>query len=85
MQMVSLDNAIVARFARGGEHFEVLADPENALRLREGGDIDLDAVLAIEEIFKDASKGEKASDESLKHAFSTHRSNSHCKTDHHRR
>jgi len=71
MQMVSLDNAIVARFARGGEHFEVLADPENALRLREGGDIDLDAVLAIEEIFKDASKGEKASDENLKHAFST--------------
>ena len=69
--MVSLDNAVVARFARGGEHFEVLADPENALLLREGGDIDLDGVLAIEEIFKDASKGEKASDESLKHTFST--------------
>jgi ribosome maturation protein SDO1 len=69
--MVSLDNAVVARFARGGEHFEVLADPENALRLREGGDVDLDAVLAIEEIFKDASKGEKASDENLKHAFSS--------------
>ena len=48
----------------------MLADPENALLLREGGDIDLDGVLAIEEIFKDASKGEKASDESLKHTFS---------------
>ena len=69
--MVSLDNAVVARFARGGEHFEVLAEPENALLLREGEDIDLDSVIAIEEIFKDASKGEKASDESLKHAFGT--------------
>jgi ribosome maturation protein SDO1 len=69
--MVSLDNAVVARFARGGEHFEVLADPENALSLREGRDIDMDAVLAIEEIFKDASKGEKASDEGLKNVFGT--------------
>ena len=83
--MVSLDNAVVARFARGGEHFEVLADPENALLLREGGDIDLDGVLAIEEIFKDASKGEKASDESLKHTFRYHQSSGHSKTDHHRR
>jgi len=69
--MVSLDNAVVARFSRGGEHFEVLADPDNALRLREGAAIDVDAVLAIEEVFKDASKGEKASDENLKRVFST--------------
>jgi len=69
--MVSLDKAVVARFAKGEEHFEVLVDPENALLLREGGVVDLDTVLAIEEIFKDASKGEKASEESLKHTFST--------------
>jgi ribosome maturation protein SDO1 len=69
--MVSLDKAVVARFARGGEHFEVLVDPENALSMREGRDIDMDAVLAIEEIFKDASKGEKASDDGLKNVFGT--------------
>jgi ribosome maturation protein SDO1 len=69
--MVSVDNAVVARFSKGGEHFEVLVDPESALSLREGHDIDLDAVLAVEEIFKDASKGEKASDESLKKTFGT--------------
>ncbi|HYA33110.1 MAG TPA: ribosome assembly factor SBDS [Candidatus Bathyarchaeia archaeon] len=69
--MVSLDKAVVARFAKGEEHFEVLVDPENALLLREGGVVDLDTVLAIEEIFKDASKGEKASEESLRHTFST--------------
>ncbi|MDD1721657.1 MAG: ribosome assembly factor SBDS [Euryarchaeota archaeon] len=67
--MVSLDKAVVARFARGGEHFEVLVDPENALSMREGRDIDMEAVLAIEEIFKDASKGEKASDDALKNVF----------------
>jgi ribosome maturation protein SDO1 len=69
--MVSLDNAVVARFVKGGEHFEVLVDPENALSMREGHNTDLDAVLAIEEIFKDASKGEKASDEGLKNVFHT--------------
>ncbi|MGZ4863280.1 MAG: ribosome assembly factor SBDS [Halobacteriota archaeon] len=69
--MVSLDKAVVARFAKGGEHFEVLVDPENALSLREGHNIDMESVLAIEEIFKDASKGEKASDEGLKNVFDT--------------
>ena len=69
--MVSLDKAVVARFVKGGEHFEVLVDPENALSMREGHNIDMDAVLAIEEIFKDASKGEKASDEGLKNVFDT--------------
>jgi ribosome maturation protein SDO1 len=69
--MVSLDKAVVARFLRGGEHFEVLVDPKNALSMREGRDIDMDAVLAIEEIFKDASKGEKASDDALQNVFGT--------------
>jgi ribosome maturation protein SDO1 len=69
--MVSVDNAVVARFSKGGEHFEVLVDPESALSLREGHDIDLDTVLAVEEVFKDASKGEKASDERLKKIFGT--------------
>jgi ribosome maturation protein SDO1 len=69
--MISLDKAVVARFLRGGEHFEVLVDPENALSMREGHDIDMDAVLAIEEIFKDASKGEKASDDALQNVFGT--------------
>jgi rRNA metabolism protein, SBDS family len=69
--MVSLDKAVVARFVKGGEHFEVLVDPENALSMREGHNIDMDAVLAIEEIFKDASKGEKAPDEGLKNVFDT--------------
>jgi len=69
--MVSVDNAVVARFSKGGEHFEVLVDPESALSLREGRDVDLDAVLAVEEVFKDASKGEKASDERLKKTFGT--------------
>jgi ribosome maturation protein SDO1 len=69
--MVSLDKAVVARFVRGGEHFEVLVDPENALSIREGRDIEMDAVLAIEEVFKDASKGDKASDDGLKNVFGT--------------
>jgi ribosome maturation protein SDO1 len=69
--MVSLDNAVIARFTRSGEHFEVLVDPEKALQFREGHDIDMDSVLVIEEIFKDAPKGERAPTEALKKTFGT--------------
>ncbi|MGZ4901356.1 MAG: ribosome assembly factor SBDS [Halobacteriota archaeon] len=69
--MVSLDNAVIARLVRGGEHFEVLVDPEYALQLREGERTAMDDILAIEEVFKDAAKGERASEEGLKKTFGT--------------
>ena len=69
--MVSLDNAVIARLVRGGEHFEVLVDPEYALQLREGERSTVDDILAIEEVFKDAAKGERASGEGLKKTFGT--------------
>jgi len=67
--MVTLDEAVIARFEKGGEHFEVLVDPENAMAFREGAADSLD--LATEEVFKDARKGDRASEEHLKKVFGT--------------
>ncbi len=69
--MVSLDKAIVIRYEKGGERFEILADPDLAWDLKQGKDVDLDEMLAAVEIFRDARKGERASAEELHRAFGT--------------
>lgn len=67
--MVSLDDAVVARYESHGTRFEVLVDPELALDLREGEEIDFDDLLAIDKVFKDASRGDEASDEMMEKVF----------------
>lgn len=67
--MVSLEDAVTARLEVQGERFEVLVDPDSAQRLRNGEEIELSENLAIETIFKDASKGDRASSEKLTMIF----------------
>lgn len=70
--MVSLDDAVTARLDIDGERFEVLVDPECAQKLRSGEEVlDLAENLAIDTIFKDASKGDRASTELLNKVFNT--------------
>ena len=69
--MVSLEKAVVARLERGGFRFEVLVDPEAAQKFRDGGQIEILESLAVEEIFKDQSKGDRAADENIKKVFGT--------------
>ena len=69
--MVNLDNAVVARLEYYGEHFEILVDPDLAADFKRGKEIDLDEILAVEEIFKDAKKGDKTSEEAMMKAFDT--------------
>lgn len=69
--MVTLDNAITARLKHSGKHFEVLVDPELALRSRKGEDVDLSAMLAVEDVFENASRGDRPSEEDVKKAFDT--------------
>jgi len=68
--MVTLEDAVIARLDIKGEHFELLVDPELAWKIREGEPMDL-RVLAVEQVFRDAGKGERASDQSLEEAFGT--------------
>ncbi len=69
--MTTLDEAVTARYVKGGEHFEVLVDPDKALLIREERDSDIEGALVVEEIFKHASRGDKASEEGLKKIFGT--------------
>ncbi len=69
--MVTLEDAVIARLEYYGEHFEILVDPDLASDFKRGKEIELDKVLAIEEVFKDAKKGDKASEEAMLKAFET--------------
>ena len=67
--MVRLEDAVIARLLSHGTTFEVLVDPEQALALRTGEAVDVRGMLAIDKIFKDAKKGEAASEEMTQKAF----------------
>ena len=72
--MVSLDKAIVARLSLEGHHFEILVDPDAALRFKESGgkgDLDVAKDLAIDTIFKDAKKGDNVGEHTLEKVFGT--------------
>ena len=62
---------VIARVEKSGEKFEVLVKPDAVQRLRDGKDVDLMAELAIDEIFRDAHKGSKASEEKMQEFFQT--------------
>ena len=62
----------IVRLKKGGETFEVvLKDPDLALDFRKGIEADITDMLKAENIFKDAKKGELASEELVKKWFKT--------------
>jgi ribosome maturation protein SDO1 len=67
--MVTLEDSVIARLEYYGERFEILVDPDLASDFKRGKDIPLEDILAVEEIFKDARKGDKASEEAMMKAF----------------
>ncbi len=68
--MVRVEDAVVARLEVEGHHFEILVDPDATDRIK-NGEINLDEDLALDQVFKDARKGEKASDELIGEVFGT--------------
>jgi len=61
----------VAKLDKGGEHFEILIDPDAALDYKTGKPLGIDKILIHEEIYKDAKKGLRASEQTLKKVFGT--------------
>lgn len=78
--MIPLDKAVIARLEKQGHHFEIYVDPEKSWEIKEGKDIPIDDVIASNEIYKDAGKGEKASEEVMKEVFGTTDYRTICKT-----
>ncbi|HIK00627.1 TPA: ribosome assembly factor SBDS [archaeon] len=69
--MVSIDKAVLARLSKAGKHFEIYVDPQLALEVKHGKELDMRSVLASPEVFKDAKKGDKAAESSIKETFGT--------------
>ncbi|MBI5159189.1 ribosome assembly factor SBDS [Candidatus Micrarchaeota archaeon] len=67
----TLDNAIIAHLDLHGEHFEILVEPKNGYDFKVGKRKDLTNVLVVEEVFKDARKGDRHKEDALKKAFGT--------------
>jgi ribosome maturation protein SDO1 len=69
--MVTVEDAVVARWEKGGSRFEVLVDPAAVQALKDGRAVDLSDKLALDQVFKDAKKGDKISAEHLEKTFHT--------------
>ncbi|CCQ36540.1 SBDS family protein [Natronomonas moolapensis 8.8.11] len=70
--MISLDEAVTARLESHGQRFEVLVDPDAALAIkREEFDGELEDVIAAEDVFEDASSGDRPPETSLEEVFGT--------------
>jgi ribosome maturation protein SDO1 len=70
--MISLDEAVTARLESHGERFEVLVDPDAALAIKRGEfDGELTDVIAAEDVFEDASSGDRPPEQALTDVFGT--------------
>ena len=70
--MISLDEAVTARLESHGQRFEVLVDPDAALAIKRGEfDGDLEAVIAAEDVFEDADRGDRPPENMLEEVFET--------------
>jgi ribosome maturation protein SDO1 len=70
--MISLDEAVTARLESHGQRFEVLVDPDAALAMKRGEfDGELEDVIAAEDVFEDASRGDRPPEDMLTKVFDT--------------
>jgi len=70
--MIPLEEAVTARLESHGERFEVLVDPDAALAIKRGEfDGDLEDVIAAEDVFEDASRGDRPAESALEEVFGT--------------
>jgi rRNA metabolism protein, SBDS family len=70
--MISLDEAVTARLESHGQRFEVLVDPDAALAISRGEfEGDLEEVIAAEDVFEDASRGDRPPESALEEVFDT--------------
>ena len=69
--MVTVEQSVTARITRAGITFEILVDPDKALEFRKGKPYSIENILVVNQVFKDARKGEKLSNEDLKKGFQT--------------
>ena len=69
--MVSIEKAVIARLNKNGIQFEIWVDPDKALEFKKGKALNTEEILAVNDIFKDAKKGERVSENDIVNCFHT--------------
>jgi ribosome maturation protein SDO1 len=70
--MISLDEAVTARLESHGTRFEVLVDPDAALAIKRGEfDGEITDVVAAEDVYENASRGDRPAESDLEDVFGT--------------
>ena len=69
--MIRLEDAVIAKFEKDNEKFEILIEPEAAQKIKNHEKINILENLVVEIVFKDSKKGLKASEEKIKKIFNT--------------
>ena len=68
--MVSLDDAVIARLEKGGSRYEILVDPDLVDTWKEDpSSVDLDELLAVNEVWTDSRNGERPTSDALESVF----------------
>ncbi|MGC8662531.1 MAG: ribosome assembly factor SBDS [Candidatus Micrarchaeia archaeon] len=62
---------VIAKYSAGGDEFEIIVDSDLAYEYITGKRSDPLSVLEIDEVFKDANKGERQSKEKIEKVFNT--------------
>ena len=66
-----MSKTVIAKYSANGDHFEIFVDSDLAYDYVTGKRTDAMSVLTVDDVFLDANKGEKPSQEKLKKAFQT--------------
>jgi ribosome maturation protein SDO1 len=69
--MVKVEDALIARYESKGHRFEVLIDQKLVDLIKSGKNVNVSDYMAADMIFKDSSKGDRASEEVIKEVFGT--------------
>jgi ribosome maturation protein SDO1 len=68
--MVSLDDAVLARWEFGGKRYEILVDPDLVDKFRSDPDsVNIDDFLATDEVWHDAKGGDRPTEEAIESTF----------------
>jgi len=68
---ISVEKAVIAKYVKSGEKFEILVDPEKALQFKMGKEVSLGDLLASPEVYEDSKKGLRASTDKINKIFGT--------------
>lgn len=70
--MVSLDDAVIARFEKGGNRYEILVDPDLVAQWKENSEsVQFEEMLATDEIWSDVRAGDRPTSDALENVFGT--------------